>query len=183
MGIPPNIILVGTMGSGKTSSGKELSILTGFEFIDVDRWIEEKTQKKISQIFEQAGEDFFRTQEREAVRFLASKTGCVFSPGGGAWLDLNSREIMLRNGWCVWLKVSADEAWKRVMPQIAQRPMLSRSSSPRKAMETILNERAPFFSKAHFHIDTDEKSPAQVAKEILEALKKESPFDLSKLQK
>lgn len=179
---PPNLILLGSMGSGKTSSGKELAALTGFEFFDMDRWIEEKTGKKVAEIFEEEGEAQFRNLERKAVEHLREKRRQVVSLGGGAWMDEGNRVILLENGWCVWLRVSPQEAWKRVQTQKELRPLLARSKDPQKELERVIRERSDLYSKAHFQVNTDGKSPKEVAGIIIQALKKEAPFDLSILQ-
>jgi shikimate kinase len=181
MGLPANIILIGFMGSGKTSTGKELSHILGFQFLDMDQLIEEKSDKKIKTIFEENGEVFFRNLEKEVIGQLRSKKNFVISSGGGAWIDQENREVLLQLGWCVWLKVSAEKAWKRVSPHSLQRPLLAGQNVSLKKLEEMLNTRNPVYSLAHRSFDTDEKSPKEIALEILKILKEEQPFDLSAL--
>ena len=181
MTLPPNIILVGFMGSGKTVTGKELSKILGFRFWDMDQWIEDKTGEKIPALFEKKGEKFFREQEGEAVQWLAQQKGQVASTGGGAWLSRANREILLTLGWCVWLKVTPEEAWKRVGVHIGQRPLLSRSDEPLVEIKSLLHQREPFYAQAHAHFETNGRNPSEVALEILESLKKSRPFDLPEL--
>src|SRR5690242_11260671 len=109
MNLPSNVILVGFMGAGKTSTGKELARLLDFEFLDMDQLIEEKNKMKIPEIFEKKGEGYFREQEKEIVEFLKSRRNCVVSTGGGVWMDRTNRENLMAIGFCVWLIVSAEK--------------------------------------------------------------------------
>src|SRR5271170_153328 len=100
MGWPSNIVLVGFMGSGKTTTGKELAHVLGFQFLDTDQLIEKKNNKKIKSIFEEEGEVFFRNQEKEIIDKLLSKNNCIISTGGGAWISEENREKLMALGWC-----------------------------------------------------------------------------------
>ena len=178
MPLPPNIILVGFMGSGKTVTGKEISEMLGLHFWDMDEWIEQNTNENISDLFEKKGEAFFRQQEREAVSWLRNKKEYVVSTGGGAWIQEPNRKTLLETGWCVWLKVSAEDVWKRVGNRLKQRPLLSNSKDPRRTIESLLDERNPFYSLAHTSFDTSGKDPQQVALEVVKIFKKTFPFSL-----
>jgi shikimate kinase len=183
MTLPPNIILIGFMGSGKTSTGKELSKILNFYFLDTDQWIEEKNKIQIPEIFEKYGEAYFRKQEKSAIHWLESKKNYVISTGGGSWFNSENRKRLLKLGWCVWLRVSSDVAWERVGNHLNQRPLLAKSKDPFRQLEAMLTNRAPIYALAQISIDTNSKNPKEVASEIFEALKKERPFDLPKLQK
>jgi shikimate kinase len=183
MKIPANVILVGFMGAGKTSTGKELARILKFDFWDMDQWIEDKNGKKVSEIFKEKGEIFFRAEEKAALLQVGGKERRVLSTGGGVWLDEENRARLLASGWCVWLKVSAEKAWQRIGPNVSQRPLLAQSTQPLKTLEDMLAARSPYYSMAHACFNTDGKSPREVANEIFEVLKKELPFDLPELQK
>jgi shikimate kinase len=183
MQLPPNVILVGFMGSGKTSTGKELARLLDFQFLDVDQWIEENNKKSIKTIFEESGEGFFRAQEKSALERLKDKIRHVISTGGGAWMDAENRDLLMRLGWCVWLRVSPQEAWKRISRQQEQRPLLTGKEDPFQKLTSLMELRNPAYSTAHYQINTDEKGPHEVALEIVHRLNRERPFDLSPLQK
>jgi len=170
------------MGSGKTSTGKELSKLTGFQFVDTDYWIEEKNKKKITKIFEEEGELFFRHQEKEAIEWLKTLKKHVVSTGGGIWMDEINREKLQNEGWCVWLKVTAPMALQRVGSTLSQRPLLARSNNPGRIIEKLLAEREPCYSLAQASFETDGKTPGEVALEIFQYIKRKPPFDLSEMQ-
>jgi shikimate kinase len=178
MGLPSNIVLIGFMGSGKTSTGKELSKILNFHFWDIDSWIEERNGIKISEIFEKHGELFFRRQEEEAIKYLTGKNNYIVSTGGGTWVDKNNRENLLKLGWCVWLKVTPENVWQRVSNHLDQRPLLLKSKNPVEYLEILLKERIPFYSLAQASFDTSKKNPKEIAFEIIETLKKYRPFDL-----
>lgn len=181
MTLPPNVILLGFMGAGKTSTGVELARLLNFEFIDTDHWIEEKNGKKISQLFEDEGEIFFRDQEKKAIEWLGARKHFVVSIGGGAWMNDEIRTALLRMGWCVWLKVSAEKAWQRTRVNLSQRPILSKSDNPLELIQAMLREREPYYAKANISFDTVGKSPKEIANEISRTLNEEHPFDLPKM--
>jgi shikimate kinase len=181
MSLPPNIILIGFMGAGKTSVGKELAELLGFNFLDTDQLIEDKNGEKITKIFEEKGESFFRAEEKEVLQNLIDKKRFVLSTGGGIWLDKENRERLIELGWCVWLKVSAETAWQRISPNLSQRPLLQRSSDPFQTLSRLLSERKDSYSLTHSSFEADFKNPREIALTILGVLKEEKPFDLSKL--
>ena len=178
MKFPPVIILIGFMGSGKTSTGKELAKELHFDFLDTDHWIEERNQKTIAQIFKEKGESFFRSEEKEAIAWIRNRQKVVISTGGGLWMNENNRKQLLSLGWCVWLIVSAEAAWKRVEPNSAQRPLLENMKDPLAELQSMLEKRNPIYQSAHSSFVTNGKDPKQVAIEILEVLKKDHLFDL-----
>ena len=149
MGLPSNIFLVGFMGSGKTSTGKELSKILNFHFWDMDSWIEEKNGKKIPEIFEKHGESYFRREEEEAIKWFEGKSNYVVSTGGGAWINKDIREHLLRAGWCIWLKVSPEVMWKRVSSHMGNRPLLMKSKKPFLYLKILLKRKdTDLFSRA-----------------------------------
>lgn len=179
MTFPPNIILVGFMGSGKTETGKAISEMLDLHFWDMDEWIEQTTNEKISDLFEKKGEAFFRRRESEAVLWLKGKKNYVVSTGGGAWIQETNRRLLLETGWCVWLKVSAEDVWRRVGPRLNQRPLLSSSKNPMKTIKSLLDKRNPRYSLAHESFNTSGKNPQQVALEVVKVFEKSGPFLLS----
>jgi shikimate kinase len=182
MRIPSNIFLVGFMGAGKTSTGRELSKMLNFHFWDMDSWIEEKNEKKISEIFEKYGEEYFRNEEKKAIKWIIGKNNYVVSTGGGTWIDKENRENLLRLGWCIWLKVTPEDMWQRVSNHLGQRPLLLKSKNPAKYLTALLKERTPLYSAAQASFDTDKKSPKEIALDIIEVLKKDRPFEMSPLK-
>jgi shikimate kinase len=183
MNLPNNVILIGFMGAGKTSTGKELARLLGYNFWDMDEWIEEKNGKKVAKIFEEKGEEYFRSQEKNAVAWLKSKKQYIVSTGGGTWVSEENRNRLLKMGWCIWLKVSAENVLRRVGTQSSQRPVLAKSNNLLRKINEILSERNPLYSQAHASFDTNQKKPKEMALEIIKVLKEDNPFDLRPMQK
>lgn len=176
---PSNIILIGFMGAGKTSTGRELAKTLGFEFFDTDQWIEARNKKSVPEIFQEQGEPFFRAEEREAVKCIADREKMVISVGGGLWLDEENRRVLARMGWCVWLKVTAQIAWQRVGTHLSNRPLLGKSKDPFAELQKTLAQRDPVYALANAVFDTDEKDPKQVAQEILRSWKDGKTLDPS----
>jgi shikimate kinase len=179
MNLPLNVVLVGFMGAGKTSTGKELARMLGFDFLDTDQLIEEKAGMKISEIFEKKGEAFFRAQEMDVVERLKTKEKCVMATGGGVWLNEANRKELMRIGFCVWLVVSAEKVMERIGSNLIQRPLLSGPGNPKVAAEKLLSERTSHYSLAHAKVETDKKTPKEVASEILKLLNEGRAIDLS----
>lgn len=161
-----NIILIGMMGSGKTTIGAELAKqLPEYKYIDIDNEIEKSTQKKISEIFLKHGEPFFRMLEEEKIKHFCSMDEQIISAGGGAFENEDNRKRMLNNGKVIYLKASADEIFNRIKAQ-THRPLLKKNFSVKK-IESILKLREKNYEKAHYIIDTDKKTPYNITQEII----------------
>ena len=172
---PSNLVLLGFMGSGKTSTGLVLSRLLGFRFVDMDAVLEEREGLPVSGIFEKKGEAHFRRIEKELVSELLSASRQVIATGGGAWMDPGNRDRLLAGGRCVWLKVSAAQVWERVKGDLSTRPLLSRSPDPLATIRSMLAEREPLYALATFTVETDGATPESVARRILERMAGENP--------
>jgi shikimate kinase len=159
----PEVVLVGPMGAGKTTVAAVLGARWGVSVRDTDADVEAAEQRSISDIFVDSGEAYFREREAAAVAAaLAEHTG-VLSLGGGAVLDPGTRERLLGLP-VVFLKVGLSEAVKRVGLGSA-RPLLL--GNVRGRIKALLDERTPIYeSVAAVVVDTDGRSPAEVADEI-----------------
>jgi shikimate kinase len=161
------VVLVGPMGAGKSTVAGLLAASYGVTARDTDADVEAAEGRSISDIFVDSGEDHFRELERAAVAAaLASHEG-VLSLGGGAVLDPSTREL-LADHRVVFLRVGLSEAVKRVGLGVG-RPLLL--GNIRSRIKALLDERTPIYeSVADFSVDTDERSPEDVADEIRKAL-------------
>ena len=165
-----NIILVGFMGSGKSSIGRSLHQNLGYELIDTDRAIEKQAGKTIPQIFAEDGENAFRSLETNLLRELvASKISKhIISTGGGMVCTPENRELLRQLGFVVWLKCSTEEIFARTSKS-NDRPLLQ-CEDPVQAIEHLLKERSPHYEKtAHLQIDTTGLSLDEVSCGILES--------------
>jgi shikimate kinase len=167
---PPNVVLIGFMGSGKTTVGKELAGLLNFQFFDTDSRIEAKFGRKISWIFKHKGEKYFREQEKKVIEEVCHLKGYVVSVGGGAWMDEINRKRLQDMGLCIWLKVSLADSWKRLKGNLKKRPILSNSKDPKLLIKNLLSGRRRFYSLAHVSIDTGGRPPKDVAIGIQEMI-------------
>jgi len=167
---PYHISLVGFMGSGKTTVGKELSKLLAMDQIDVDKVIEDRAKMTISQIFKDHGESYFRELERKTVEELAQYNNIiVFCGGGGIVLDDRNVENMKKNGVLIWLKASPEVVYDRIAKE-GTRPLLKDDMSVEK-IESMMTSRLPLYERAaDLVINTDHKSVEEVSLEIVEQL-------------
>ena len=161
------VVLVGPMGSGKSTVAGLLAEAYGVTARDTDADVEAAEGRSISDIFVDSGEAHFRDLERAAVAEALSTHDGVLALGGGAVLDPSTREL-LADHRVVFLRVGLSEAVKRVGLGVG-RPLLL--GNIRSRIKALLDERTPIYaSVADFSVDTDERSPQDVADEIRKAL-------------
>ena len=149
------IYLIGFMGVGKSKKGRKLALRLGFQYIDMDEWIEEKEKMTIPEIFKSKGESYFRQVEYEAVKFLSKVESAVISTGGGSPCYFDAIELMNASGITIYLKGSPAFLLKRLKESKKKRPLIEALSSEEllNFITTKLDERAPFYEKAKFQID------------------------------
>lgn len=164
-----NIVLIGMMGCGKTTVARELAqLLNGFTYIDIDEEIEKSTQKKISELFLRHGEPFFRMLETEKIKHFCKKNDQIISTGGGAFENEENRKILSENNLVIYLKASPDEIYNRIKNE-THRPLLKKNFSIEK-ITSLLLKREINYTKAHKIIDTNSKTPYNIAQEIIGVL-------------
>jgi shikimate kinase len=162
----PHIALVGFMGTGKTTTGRELARLGGSDFVDTDELVEAEAGESVPAIFERLGESSFRSLERAVIERIASSGGSpkVISVGGGAVLDKSNREALARACHVVWLWAPARTALSRV--EVGSRPVLD-PGRPLESAERTLAARLPLYaSAADLIINATVGDPPQVARRI-----------------
>ena len=168
------IILSGYMGSGKSTIANLLHKLTGIQTIDLDKYIEQKSNLSISEIFKQKGEVLFRKLEHEALKELIdSQQEFILSLGGGTPCYSNNLGLLeSADIMTIYLKASIATLCQRLAAGIAERPLLAGKSAGemREFIAKHLFERNPYYNQARHIIETDNKTPPQVADEILKIL-------------
>lgn len=164
-----NIILIGFMGSGKTTVGERLARRLGYEFQDTDKLIEARAKDTISHIFEQQGEEYFRVLETNLLQELqAQLQHTVLSTGGGIILREVNLRLLKQMGYVIYLKTSPSTIIKR-LAQDQTRPLLQ-GADPAGRIEKLLNYREPIYNKAaHSIVVTDDRSYEEVEEMILDA--------------
>lgn len=162
-----NIVMIGFMGCGKTTVGKQLAAELEYQFLDTDAYIEEKEQMTISQIFDKKGEAYFRNLETASLEELAAKTKqTIVSSGGGLPLREENAKLLQKLGFVVYLRVTKETVLKRLEGDTT-RPLLA-CENPAQKVEELLNFRDPIYEVgAHLVIDADEKSVSEIVEEIV----------------
>lgn len=160
-----NITLIGMMGSGKTTTAKELSkILPEFKLVDIDDEIEKSSGKKISEIFLKYGEAHFRELETNKIKQFIQNDHQIISAGGGAFENPDNRRRLLENSFVFFLKASPHTIYDRIKAE-SHRPLLKKNFSVEK-IANILSLREKNYQKANYTIETDKKTPQDIAKEM-----------------
>ena len=160
-----NLALIGFMGTGKTSVGRLVADALRFDFLDTDELIEEFTGRSITDIFAKDGEAAFRALEKKVVEQLAEKNKTVISTGGGLPTNPENISKLKANALVVCLWASPKKIWERVRHQ-AHRPLL-RDADPQKKIAELLAAREPFYRQADVLVNTDLRSPREVAQQIV----------------
>ena len=159
-----NIVLVGFMGTGKTSIAKKIAEKLDREFIEMDSLIEEREQMSINEIFKIKGESYFRSIENAIVKELTKKNNLVISTGGGIVLNPDNIDSLEQNGLLICLDADPEEIYRRVSRE-QHRPLLE-VSDPLKKIRELLDFRKPYYDKVFVHINTNGKSIDAIVKDI-----------------
>ena len=169
MNVSGNIILVGLMGAGKTTVGRQLARMTGKTFYDSDHEIEARTGVRVATIFEIEGEVRFRARECAMIRELAQLNDVVLATGGGAVLHPENRAVLVRSGTVVYLRAPIDDLLARTQFD-KNRPLLS-TADPRAKLEALFAERDPLYREvADVVIDTSRQHIGALAQRLLAKL-------------
>ena len=157
-------VLVGFMGAGKSSVGKELARRLGTEFVDVDDRIEADAGKTIGEIFSGEGERAFRERERKAIRDAVSVPGRVIATGGGSFLDSENRLRLKEYAPVIFLDVSPGTVLRRLSGNTS-RPLLSGEDREKTVAELMASRRSAY-READFRVNTEDRSPDSVAETV-----------------
>lgn len=162
------------MGSGKSHISKNLSKKINFQLIDLDQKISEEHQQTIPEIFQNKGEIFFRKEEKRILEeILNSENNTILSLGGGTPVYYDNMDLINGKSKSIFLRASVKTLTERVLLQKQTRPLISKldDADIPEFIAKHLFERNPYYSQAHFTIDTDSKEPNHISDEIIEALK------------
>ena len=168
-----NYVLIGYMGSGKTTIGRELSKRTGSKLFDMDQMIEERACKSIADIFAEDGEEVFRSMETEMLEELAGsgdntvRKGRIYSVGGGTPMREENRRLLKEIGRVIWLSVEPETVMCRLSHDHS-RPLLNVADREKK-VRNMIAERAPLYKETADHVvKVDGLMPSQIVDIILE---------------
>ncbi|MEM5591719.1 shikimate kinase [Niallia circulans] len=160
--------LIGFMGVGKTTIGKELAKKLQREFVDVDHQIEEEYNMTIPEIFSHYGEAFFRKKEKELIKALSEQKEKVISLGGGAFLQEDIRNACLENGIVLYIDMSF-KAWKERIPFIIDsRPVLQGKTDDE--VKALFNTRKEIYRNHHLKVTTDGNKVEETVDAIIDSL-------------
>jgi shikimate kinase len=165
-----NVFLIGPMGAGKTTIGRHLATLLHKRFVDVDHEIEKRTGVTIPVIFEIEGEAGFRRRESTVIDELTRDRDIVLATGGVAVLLEESRKLLRQRGTVVYLQADIETLVERTRRD-RNRPLLQ-TEDPRGKIEELLRQREPIYREvADVVVDTGQRAPSSVARDIVMRLK------------
>ena len=169
-----NVILCGFMATGKSSVGKRLAVILGYDFLDMDAVIEAEQGMSIPQIFASQGEAAFRALESRMVEKLAERSRCVIATGGGTIVNPRNLEKLKDCGIVINLTADIETILLRAGTG-DDRPMLLQGDR-RERVRNLLEQRAPFYAQADMAVDTSSSSIDEIAQFIADRLNESSPF-------
>lgn len=165
-----NIVLVGMMGSGKTTIANLLKAkFEDFELRDIDSIIVQLESRSINEIFETNGEEYFRDIEQNIIKAFSSGINQIISTGGGACKNRDNINRLKENGVLFYLSASSEELFDRIKNDDS-RPLL-KTANIKSEIENLLKQRESNYKLADFEIDTTNKSPEIIVEEIMEKYK------------
>ncbi|MEL0628379.1 shikimate kinase AroK [Psychromonas aquatilis] len=164
-----NIFLIGPMGAGKSTIGRQLAQMLHLDFLDSDTEIERKTGADIAWVFDVEGEEGFRNREHDMLDELTKRHGIVLATGGGAVIRQENRTHLSARGIVVYLKTSVKKQLARTLKD-KRRPLLQ-TDDPQSVLESLAEKRNALYEEAaDYTIETDEQSAKVVASQIIELL-------------
>jgi shikimate kinase len=163
-----SIVLVGIMGSGKSSVGKRLAARLGVPFVDADTEIEEAHRMSIPEIFAKYGEPYFRAGEARVIARLLDGGPQVLATGGGAFINPDTRALIAEKGISVWLKADFDTLLKRIRRR-NDRPLL-KTEDPAATLKALIDQRYPIYAEAALTVQSREIAHEAIVEEIVAGL-------------
>ncbi len=169
---PQNIFLVGPMGAGKSTIGRQLALSLGYEFQDSDQEIQRRTGVDIATIFEFEGEEGFRSRERQVIEELARQDNIVLATGGGAVMVPENRQQLAARGLVIYLHCSPEQQYARTARD-RNRPLLD-TEDPQQRLRDLMAVREPVYRQvADMVVSTERRGTSSVVKEIRRRLEAE----------
>jgi len=162
------VVLVGLMGVGKSTVGRRLAAMLGRDFVDADDEIEKAAQMSIPEIFEDFGEAYFRDGERRVIGRLIEEHGGVIATGGGAFVDPQTRALILERAVAVWIDCDVKTLVERTSRRDT-RPLL-KNGDPHEILSNLYAERQPHYAQAQVRVVSKNGPHADTARAIVEAI-------------
>ena len=169
MNLNKNIVLIGMMGSGKSTIGYLLSKSINLKHVDIDKLIEKETGLKIYDIFEKKGEEYFRNLEEKITLKLLKNKKNIISLGGGGFINKNIRKEVLNNNISFWLNWRSSTIIQRILKS-KKRPLTKNATE--NDLKKLINDRLKIYSEANFKINCENLTKYMVTKQIIEIYEK-----------
>ena len=169
MNLNKNIVLIGMMGSGKSTIGYLLSKSTNLKHVDIDKLIEKETGLKIYDIFEKKGEEYFRNLEEKITLKLLKNKKNIISLGGGGFINKNIRKEVLNNNISFWLNWKSSTIVQRILKS-KKRPLTKNATE--NDLKKLINDRLKIYSEANFKINCENLKKSMITKQIIEIYEK-----------
>lgn len=164
-----NIFLIGPMGAGKSTIGRQLAQMLNMDFLDSDAVIEERAGADIDWIFDLEGEAGFRKREEKIINELTQSQGLVLSTGGGTVVSKDNRNVLSARGIVVYLETSVDKQFERTQRD-KKRPLLQ-TEDPYQVLQNLAAVRNPLYEEiADITLQTNEQTAKVVATQIIEMM-------------
>lgn len=163
-----SLVLVGLMGCGKSSIGRRLATALDLPFLDADDEIESAAKMTIPEIFEQNGEEFFRSREQKVIGRILDSGPQVLATGGGSFMNPKTRAAIAAQGYSIWLKAELPVLMRRVLKR-DNRPLL-KAGDPEAVMRGLIEARYPVYALADLHIESRDVPHEVMVAEIISAL-------------
>ena len=169
MNLNKNIVLIGMMGSGKSTIGYLLSKSINLKHVDIDKLIEKETGIKIYDIFEKKGEEYFRNLEEKITLKLLKNKKNIISLGGGGFINKNIRKEVLNNNISFWLNWRSSTIIQRILKS-KKRPLTKNATE--NDLKKLINDRLKIYSEANFKINCENLTKNMITKQIIELYEK-----------
>ena len=169
--IKKNIVLIGMMAAGKTTIGFKLAKKLKYQFIDIDNEIEKSEKEKISNIFLNKGEEFFRKIEEKKTLLFLEKSRCVISLGGGAFLNDKIRRKVKKNSNSFWLNWKIKTILERISKN-KRRPLALVLNN--KELVNLYRKRVKFYKLSDFKVNCESKNKNEIINQITKIVKNEN---------
>lgn len=166
--LPRTVVLVGLMGAGKSCVGRRLAARLGLPFLDADGEIETAAGCTIAEFFARHGEMAFREGERRVMARLLDGGPCILATGGGAFMDPETRALIVEKGLSVWLRADLDLLVRRTAGR-DHRPLL-KTGDPREILQHLIDLRYPTYAQADVIVDSVDQPPEVTVEAVVRAL-------------
>ncbi len=164
-----SIVLVGMMGSGKSSAGRRLAARLNIPFVDADTEIEKAAGMSIADIFARHGEADFRGGEARVIARLLDGGPQVLATGGGAFMNPATRSVIQAKGICIWLSADVEVLMRRISKRRNERPLLQ-TADPAETLRRLLAEREPTYAQADLTVQSRDLPHDTIVADIMKAL-------------